>query len=725
VKVRVHFLVLLIAAAAPVAFSMPAEINKISAVPDGQKVRIEVNLTSPLTPKVTTAVHPARLIFDFPNALVDGPSHWLAVHANGVRQVRIGMPVADPPVTRVVVDLDSLRPFGVETSDNKVVLEILPPAAREVSGQVNNPAAVVASPMVPTRPVPDSFNDENSIAPAADDSSQTKSPATARLTYKVKYVAAKSAYLDAGSNSGLRRGMKLFVHDADQLATAGEMQGPAVAELRIVAVATTSSVAEVTKTKGDLKLGDSAILAPQDAGIVAAERVLSAINKAPHTAFVASDREPVPATRFNTLRSSRVRGRIGLDYSGISSSGSSPGTSTQLGVSFQSDMTHILGTHWNLQGYWRGRINRYSQLEQETIEDTLNKTYTMQLFYDNPDSPWVAGFGRLYLPWAVSLDTIDGGYFGRRLKNGVVTGVFAGSTPDITSWNYAPDRRIAGAFVNFEGGTYDRSHFSSTSGFALTSLRWKLDRPYLFFENEVSYKQLISVYHSLIADSPRAAVAGVPGPGAGISRSYLTVHLQPTRRLSFDIYHNFFRDVPTAATRIVGTGLVDKLLFQGVSFGVHVEPIRNLVLYSTLGLSDRTGDARRTRNQMYGVTWTEARHTGIQTDFHYTNFDSNFAQGSYRALSLSRQIGNRVLWNVQLGNQSLVSPFTANNTSNFAATSVDVNMGKHSYLQSGYTFVTGASLNYRQWYLSWGYRFDQKQVGFELEQDPQSNKSTE
>jgi len=30
----------------------------------------------------------------------------------------------------------------------------------------------------------------------------------------------------------------------------------------------------------------------------------------------------------------------------------------------------------------------------------------------------------------------------------------------------------------------------------------------------------------------------------------------------------------------------------------------------------------------------------------------------------------------------------------------------HSYLQSGYTFVNGAAMNYRQWYSSLGFRFD-------------------
>jgi hypothetical protein len=48
-----------------------------------------------------------------------------------------------------------------------------------------------------------------------------------------------------------------------------------------------------------------------------------------------------------------------------------------------------------------------------------------------------------------------------------------------------------------------------------------------------------------------------------------------------------------------------------------------------------------------------------------------------------------------------------NTRSKFAATSMDLNLGKHSFLQTGYTFVNGTGLNYRQWYTSWGYRFDE------------------
>src|SRR5262249_45422961 len=161
---------------------------------------------------------------------------------------------------------------------------------------------------------------------------------------------------------------------------------------------------------------------------------------------------------------------------------------------------------------------------------------------------------RLYLPWANSLDTIDGGYVGRRVADGVTAGVFVGSTPDPTSWHYNPNQQFGGSFVNLEGGSYDELHYTSTTGIAISMLKWKLDRPFLFLENGLSYKRTISVYHSFIVDAPQGVSTDGITPGAGVSRSYLTVHYQH-ERIAFDFYHNYFRDVPTAATLLVGTGL--------------------------------------------------------------------------------------------------------------------------------------------------------------------------
>jgi hypothetical protein len=552
--------------------------------------------------------------------------------------------------------------------------------------------------------------------------------------FKVKYIAGNMAYIDGGTNAGLRPGMNLHIL-VDRSATTDEDRrddrDTVVASARVVAVATTSAITEVSATDHEIKVGDVAELLPKDASIasqnaqMASHDTTSQFRLPPveetHSSSAADSgvsKHLRSSERSETNDGTRMAGRIGLDSSAITSGGSTPGTSTQRGISIQSDITNILGTHWGLQGYWRGRINSHSQFQEPTIEDSLNKTYTMQLYYDNPNARWVAGVGRLYLPWATSLDTIDGGYLGRKLPFGMTTGMFAGSTPDLSSWHYRPNQRIAGSFINFKGGDYDKVHYTSTTGVAVSTIGWKLDRPFVFTENEVSYKGVVSVYHSLIADSLRGVSTNGMRLGPGISHSYFTVHYQPIRLVSFDLYHNYFRDVPTATTTIVGTGLVDKLLFQGISAGVHLKPTRFITLYTTLGASEKTGDSHRSLNQMYGASWSEIAHSGIRADFHYSKFDSNFGTGNYQVLSLSRQITNRAFWNVQVGKQNLLSQFTANHDSIYVDDSLDINIGRSSFLQSGYTYVNGATLDYRQWYLSWGFRFDKGKSSPEFVQTP-------
>jgi hypothetical protein len=114
---------------------------------------------------------------------------------------------------------------------------------------------------------------------------------------------------------------------------------------------------------------------------------------------------------------------------------------------------------------------------------------------------------------------------------------------------------------------------------------------------------------------------------------------------------------------------------------------------------------------MFGITWNEIWRTGIRADIHYSKFDSDFARGNYKTLSLSRHLANRMMWDAQLGSQDLNSPFTLNQRSTFVNTSIDTNFTRRTFLQSGYTFERGSTLNYRQWYLSLGYRFDEKEPG--------------
>ena len=155
-----------------------------------------------------------------------------------------------------------------------------------------------------------------------------------------------------------------------------------------------------------------------------------------------------------------------------------------------------------------------SSRNQPTLQDLLNRTYTISLTYQNPDSRWVAGMGRLYLPWATSLNSFDGGYFGRRMSDRVTAGIFGGLASDPTALSYDPNRRIAGGFTNISGGSYDDVHYSSTFGAGVGMLKWSVDRPFVFTENTIDYKRVFSVYEALLLDRPRT------GPGVSSGRCW-------------------------------------------------------------------------------------------------------------------------------------------------------------------------------------------------------------
>jgi hypothetical protein len=584
------------------------------------------------------------------------------------------------------------------------VLTSRPPAAAPVTTE---PATVTTA---DGAPVPEA--DAGAIAVAA-----LPRPANPdiRTTYKVKHVASGVAYLDGGRSSGLAEGMKLVIKNLDPAIVQPALKdidaAEVLAELEVASVAESSAVTEIHTPKREVKVGDVAYLSADDQQALVQRETLSATRKYPQViAFSEGDpldeeiHDAVPRPPLPEIN--RVRGRIGVDYSGTRSHTGSGFAANNLGLVMRLDATRLYGTYWNVTGYWRGRMNARTSGPQ-TIQDLVNRTYHLYAQYDSPTSGWVAGFGRLYLPWATSLDTLDGGYVGRKLTYGVTAGIFGGSTPDPTSYSYNPDKRLGGAFINFTGGSFDDFRYTSTSGIGFSTILGQFDRPFVFLENGISYKRYFSIYHSAQADQPPGNPA-VPAPGAGLSRSFLTVRVQPYPRVELDFNHSYFRDIPTFDPQLIGTGLLDKYLFQGFSGGARVEVLKQIFVSASLGRSSRSGDAQNSLNQMYGLTFGHLWWTGIRADLRYSKFTSSFGQGNYRALSLSRNLGENLHWEVLAGDQIFTSPVVAGNRSRFLTTNLEAPLGAHFFLQGGWTISRGLSQDYDQWFSTLGYRFDNR-----------------
>ncbi len=833
-----------------------ARVESIKAVADGAEVRVEITLSAPATPAVDTAVHPDRILLDFAGMAGKSDFRDIAVNADGVRRVRTAQHSANPPVTRVVIELDQVHAYNVKPNGNVVTVVVgpaekahaashgapapaasgnligtllkkhekvtptleedkaeavpLPPPPPTVSGaeiaapaanstasssdartaaapplfaaesHPPSPPAQISAPSTPASqssavqnpsdaadrtessgselsttsssttdrsvptavptstpivannvPQPTLTRDEHKPAEAPSTPATTNGAPAAtptviargddpslRTVFKVKYVAEGVAYLEGGRAQGLAEGMKLEVEDTNLPGKQGDSVNAAdprvVAELTVSGVAETSAVTDIHAPKRPVKPGDLAYLSTSDTEALVQQRTLSATRQYPAViSFTEGDtldeevRQEVPRPPPPSVN--RARGRIGFDTIETISHGINSMTSSDMGVVFRGDITRIGGTYWNLSGYWRGRLTKASAASQQTLQDLINRTYHLNMTYDNPNSSLVAGFGRLYLPWAPSLDTIDGGYFGTKLSQGTILGIFGGSTPDPSSWDYSPNRAIGGVFVNFQGGEYNGFHYSSTSGAGVSLVNWAIDRPFVFFEDSLSYKRAIAIYESAQLDSP-AGNSATAAPGPGLGRNFFTLRVNPHPRAELDFNYNYFRDVPTFDPTLVGTGLLDKYLFQGFSAGGRVDAWKQVWFSANLGRSSGTGDAKTSLNEMFGVTFERLPKVNLRADVHYARFNSSFATGSYEAFSLSRQMSDRLRLEVLMGQQNFTSTLTTNDRGRFVTGTVETTLGPHYYLQGNFTTNRGA-MSYDQIMFSIGYRFDSKRRG--------------
>ena len=560
-------------------------------------------------------------------------------------------------------------------------------------------------------------------ATAGPQEQENKKPAV----FRVKYVGEGSVYIDGGRNADLQEGMKLSVVEAppDSVIAEGiQYRGyEHVAELVISSVSDSSAVCDIVQAKGEVKVGQAAFLTPESVLSRHESESVSEQDKYPIVVtFTSGDpmdeevRETKEAQQTRLTPMQRMQGRIGFNYGGTTESGGF--TSRQMGLVIDANMRNIGGTYWNFVGSWRGNYGRSSTnlpgAASLTLTDLINRTYRIGFTYESPYSPVTVGVGRLFVPWAPSLSTIDGGYFGRKITRKITFGFFGGSTPDPSSWSYNPNQHIAGTLVNFEYGSFDHFRMYSTTGVALTSIQWKVARQFAFFENTWSWKQYVSFYNSLQADAARTSslttvlpsgqvVNGGSNP-TEVSQSFSTLHFQPTKLLGFGVNHNYFKTLPTFDPRLLGTGLLDQYLFQGFSGDVRLSLPKRIGLFASLGQSKTTTDKKNSLNQAYGLSFGQLWKTGMLLDLHYSKFDSSFGSGKYQSVSLSKNFSDAFRVQVYGGHQNFYTPLSTNTNSNFVNGVVDFNVGPRYFMEGNFGWYQGASLSYTQWSSVFGYR---------------------
>jgi AMIN domain len=102
----------------------PIAVEKIAVVGTEQGFGVQISSSAPVTTEAQMITGPDRLIIDFPGALPGGALRGFRLNRGEIRAVRAGLFRSNPPVTRVVVDLNAPAAYRLVSSGNAVLVKL-------------------------------------------------------------------------------------------------------------------------------------------------------------------------------------------------------------------------------------------------------------------------------------------------------------------------------------------------------------------------------------------------------------------------------------------------------------------------------------------------------------------------------------------------------------------------------------------------------------------------
>jgi len=112
-------------------------VRSVKVLGSKDAVEIEVQASDRIVPETQVLTGPDRLVIDFPNALPGNQLRSQSVDRGEVKDVRIGLFQAKPPVTRIVLDLKTAQSYQVFPYGRTIIIKVM--------GGAPDPSAAIAN----------------------------------------------------------------------------------------------------------------------------------------------------------------------------------------------------------------------------------------------------------------------------------------------------------------------------------------------------------------------------------------------------------------------------------------------------------------------------------------------------------------------------------------------------------------------------------------------------
>jgi type IV pilus assembly protein PilQ len=130
----------------------PVWVRSVNVIHGSQGIELEIRSNGALHPTVTRIADPERIVIDLANARTLRPVQ-VPVKRDSIKDVRMALYRVNPPVTRVVLDLEAARDYELVPSQSGLRVKLHPPSqVASLGAPPVPPAAAQTMPVLPQAP---------------------------------------------------------------------------------------------------------------------------------------------------------------------------------------------------------------------------------------------------------------------------------------------------------------------------------------------------------------------------------------------------------------------------------------------------------------------------------------------------------------------------------------------------------------------------------------------
>lgn len=459
---------------------------------------------------------------------------------------------------------------------------------------------------------------------------------------KITYIAENSCYTDIGKDKGASKGDTLFTKD----------RGHAL--LIIQSISRKSSYCTLINVSTRIQLGEELIVYVNEPSLTPKHTLTQkdTLRKeitdlkalwAGTISQASMDKDSAGHLQSRTTRSAsrqpnQLSGRIALQSFFSRDMKNSGYNYVQPGGVINLDINRIQGSHYNMSSNIRFR-KTFSSMPARANDYPL-RVYELSIEYNNPAVPYRYSAGRIFAPVINGVGNFDGVFFGYKLTHEWELGTFGGTQPN--NLNSKPDMTNSkiGIYANFKKDFAPAWRWNTTMAFSGQYVNRKIDREYIYIQNDISLGRKITFYQNSEIGINRSDLSNRKNK-IEISNLYIMGHYTPVQAVSLTASYDARVNVYLIQTyRSIPDSLFDDALLQGFRGDINWRTTRYLTLSASTSLRTRAGDTHKTYLNSAGLNYYNLLRSQINFNYRYFLTSTQYTKANSSSLGLSRQFSN-------------------------------------------------------------------------------------